>query len=300
MTRLWKIGIAVLAVLAFAAVLTFPALLHNVLGLRRANRSDEQARRNILPPLSTPTDTREKAQLFWLSPSSPDTLEPATVELNLSADPQERAKQLITALIEQAPSQLERTLPADAVLLQFYLLPNGTAIADFSEALGTETPSGILNEQMAVDSIVRTLAANLSTVYRLKILIRGQDADTLAGHLDLSQFFTDSSSGPSANPRGRRSLSRSAAGRPSCALRSSRPTAVRCEPRCELGAAADPPDDPHSLGGNYALDCAHRRIRHGPWQSFHLLPRGCPLLFGSASAKSVHRHPGQKRSEKDR
>ena len=85
MTRLWKIGIAVLAVLAFAAVLTFPALLHNVLGLRRANRSNEQARRNILPPLSTPTDTREKAQLFWLSPSSPDTLEPATVELNLSA-----------------------------------------------------------------------------------------------------------------------------------------------------------------------------------------------------------------------
>jgi hypothetical protein len=123
MTRLWKIGIAVLAVLAFAAVLTFPALLHNVLGLRRANRSDEQARRNILPPLSTPTDTRENAQLFWLSPSSPDTLEPATVELSLSADPQERAKQLITALIEQAPSQLQRTLPADAALLQFYLLP---------------------------------------------------------------------------------------------------------------------------------------------------------------------------------
>jgi len=200
MTRLWKIGIAVLAVLAFAAVLSFPALLHNVLGLRRANRSDEQARRNILPPVSTPTDTREKAQLFWLSPSSLDTLEPSTVELSLSADPQQRAKQLITALIEQAPSQLQRTLPADAALLQFYLLPNGTAIADFSEAFGTETPSGILNEQMAVDSIVRTLAANLSTVYRLKILIRGQDADTLAGHLDLSQFFTIPAQAPPQTP----------------------------------------------------------------------------------------------------
>jgi hypothetical protein len=189
MPRLWKIGIALLALLAFAALLTFPALLRSVLGLRRANRSEEQVRRAIVPPISTPTDTREKAQLFWLSPASPDTLEPSTVELDLSADAEKRAKQLITALIEKPPSPSQRTLPADAVLLQFYLLPGGTAIADFSETLETETPSGILNEEMAVDSIVRTLGANVSNVYRLKILIRGQEAETLAGHLDLSEFF---------------------------------------------------------------------------------------------------------------
>jgi hypothetical protein len=189
MPRLWKIGIAVLALFAFAALLTFPSLLRNVLGLRRANRSEEQVRRAIVPPISTPSDTRVKAQIFWLSATSPDTLEASTVELDLSADPEQRAKQLIAALIEKAPSQTQRTLPADASLLQFYLLPNATAIADFSETLETETPSGILNEEMAVDSIVRTLGANLSNVYRLKILIRGQDAETLAGHLDLSDFF---------------------------------------------------------------------------------------------------------------
>jgi hypothetical protein len=110
--------------------------------------------------------------------------------LNLSADPEKRAKQLITALIEKAPSQVQRTLPADAALLQFYLLPDGTAIADFSETVETETPSGILNEEMAVNSIVKTLAANLPDVHRIRFLIRGQDADTLAGHLDLSDFFS--------------------------------------------------------------------------------------------------------------
>jgi hypothetical protein len=190
MPRLWKIAIALLAVLAFAALLTFPSLLRSVLGLRRADRTEEQARRAIVPPISTPTDTREKAQLFWLSPTSPDTLEPTAVELDLSADVEKRVKQLITALIEKPPSQTQRTLPADAVLLQFYLMSDGTGIADFSETLETETPSGILNEEMAVDSIVRTLGANLSNVYRLRILIRGQEADTLAGHLDLSGFFT--------------------------------------------------------------------------------------------------------------
>lgn len=189
MPRLWKVAVAILALLAFAAVLTFPSLLRSVLGLRRADRTAEQARRAIVPPISTPTDTPEKAQLFWLSSTSPDTLEPTTVELDLSADAEKRAKQLIAALIEKPPSQTRRTLPADAVLLQFYLMPDGTAIADFSETFETETPSGILNEEMAVDSIVRTLGANLSNVYRLKVLIRGQEADTLAGHLDLSGFF---------------------------------------------------------------------------------------------------------------
>jgi hypothetical protein len=198
MPRLWKIAIALLALLAFAALLTFPALVRNVFGLRRANRSEEQARRAIVPPISTPTDTREKAQLFWLSPTSPDMLEPTALDLDLSADPEKRANQLITALIEKAPSQSQRTLPADAALLQFYLLPDGTAIADFSETLVTEIPSGILNEEMAVDSIVRTLGANLSNVRRIKFLIRGQDAETLAGHLDLSDFFSVS---PPATPQ---------------------------------------------------------------------------------------------------
>jgi hypothetical protein len=200
MPRLWKIGIVLLGLLAFAALLTFPSLLRDVLGLRRANRTEEQARRAIVPPISTPSDAPEKAQLFWLSASSPDTLEANTVELNLSAEVEKRAKQLITALIERPPSQIQRTLPADAVLLQFYLLNDGTAIADFSESLEAETPSGILNEELAVDSIVRTLGANLSNVHRIKFLIRGQDSETLAGHLDLSDFFSVAPQAPPQTP----------------------------------------------------------------------------------------------------
>lgn len=53
---------------------------------------------------------------------------------------------------------------------------------------------------MAVDSIVRTLGANLSTINRLKILIRGQEAETLAGHLDLGEFFSVSPPAPAPPP----------------------------------------------------------------------------------------------------
>ena len=111
------------------------------------------------------------------------------MQLPLSADPAKRGRQVLDALIADAPSEAQRTLPEDATLLGFYILPGGTAIADFSEALASETPSGILSEEMAVDSIARTLESNVAGAQRLKILIHGQEVETLAGHADLTGFF---------------------------------------------------------------------------------------------------------------
>jgi hypothetical protein len=100
-----------------------------------------------------------------------------------------RAKQVLNTLLAGPVDTELRTLPPDAVLLSFYILPNGTGVADFSEALATATPSGIQSEQLAVDSLTRTLEANVPQVQRLKILIHGQEVETLAGHLDLTGTF---------------------------------------------------------------------------------------------------------------
>jgi spore germination protein GerM len=190
MARRWKIAIALLVMFVVAGLLTFPALLRNALRLRSAATTEEQSRREITQPtITTPTDAPVSARLFWASDTEPGTLTPSEVQLSLSTEPVQRAKQLIAALITRVPSAAQRTLPADTALLQFYLLPDGTAVADFSEALSGALPSGILSEQMAVDSIVNTLQANISAARRLKILIRGQEAETLAGHVDLTGFF---------------------------------------------------------------------------------------------------------------
>jgi hypothetical protein len=175
--------------------------VRSVLRLQRAGVTEEQARRAITQSgVATPGDVREKTRIFWASPTSPATLESSEIELPLAADPVQRSRQLLTALIALPPSAAQRTLPADAELLAFYVLPNGMAIADFSESLGTETPSGILSEQMAVSSILRTLAANVPVIRSLKILIHGQETDTLAGHLDLSGFFAVSAASSSPAP----------------------------------------------------------------------------------------------------
>jgi spore germination protein GerM len=177
------------------------ALHRRVARTETATTVEEQERRAVIaPPVSTPTDVTSSARIFWISAGEPDQLAPVTVQLPLSADPAERAKQLIDALIANPPSPAQRTLPAGAALLDLYILPDGTTIADFSDELASEMPSGILSEWLAVSSIAETLGANVPSISRLKILVHGRETETLAGHIDLSDFFGVRFAAPPALP----------------------------------------------------------------------------------------------------
>lgn len=186
--RRWVIAGLFLAVII--AAIYFPILRHRIqLDAKIRQQSEQQARRELTEPLPVnPGEPKVKATLFWSS-GVDESLSPVTVELPLSSDPVLRAKQVLNTLLAGPVDAEMRTLPTDAVLLAFYLLPDGTGITDFSEALATSTPSGIESEKMAVESISRTLEANVPQVRRLKILIHGQEVDTLAGHLDLTGSF---------------------------------------------------------------------------------------------------------------
>ncbi|MDE3137540.1 MAG: GerMN domain-containing protein [Acidobacteriota bacterium] len=190
MSRRRKIAIATLVALVAAGVIYLPGLYQRVVGLRRMPVSEEAERRAVIePPLSTSTDQPVKARMFWASATVAGTVDETDVDTKLSADPVERGKQLLTALIAGPPDPSRRTLPPGTTLLEFYLLPEGTAVADFSNTLSTAMPSGIQSEQLAVESIGDTLAANIPALRRLKILIDGQEAKTLAGHIDLTGYF---------------------------------------------------------------------------------------------------------------
>jgi spore germination protein GerM len=198
--RLWVAGGLLVAVVA--AALYFPALRRQVNKTKNLpEKSTEQARRELLPPTpATSGEPRVKAKMFWGSGIDDGNLVPVTVELPLSNDPNLRAKEILNTLLAGPVDPEARTLPPDAALLAFYILPDGLAVADFSEALANSIPSGIQSEQLAVESITRTLEANVPQVQRLRILIHGQEAETLAGHLDLSQTFPVSISAPVAKP----------------------------------------------------------------------------------------------------
>jgi Sporulation and spore germination len=188
MPRNLTIALGILAVAVLIGFASLGGLHEKMKHLSENSATDEEARRAVLaPPITTPTDVTAQAKIFW--GAGPDKLAPVTVELPLSSDPVERSKQVLSELISNPPTPEERTLPADTTVLGFYVLPDGTAIADFSDALVTETPSGISSEETTIDSIVDTLQSNVASLRRLKILIHGQEVDTLAGHIDLTGFF---------------------------------------------------------------------------------------------------------------
>jgi len=205
LSKALKTTIVILAALVAVGLIALPGLRQAMQRLRSAPKTDEQARREVMQePISTPTDVQVRAQMYWLSASLPNSLEATAIQLPLSADRVERSKQLLNALIARAPDPRYRTLPAEASLLAFYLQPDGTAIADFSDEISSAMPSGILSEQLAVQSIAQTLGANVSGIRQLKILVHGQEAETLAGHLDLYGLFpvvpTAAGSAPASAP----------------------------------------------------------------------------------------------------
>jgi hypothetical protein len=187
--RYWLIGALVIAVLV--AAIYFPVLKRRLSKSAQVpEKSAEEARRELAQPSSTGAgEPIVKAKLFWSSGAEDGSLTPVSVDLPLPKEPVVRAKQVLNTLLAGPTNFDLRTVPPDAVLLAFYLLPDGTGIADFSEALSTSTPSGVQSEQMAVDSITQTLGANVPQVRWLKILIHGQGVETLAGHIDLTRTF---------------------------------------------------------------------------------------------------------------
>jgi Sporulation and spore germination len=200
MPRNLKIILGLLALAVIVGLISLRSLRRRMHRMAEARAAEEQARQAVLAlPISTPTDVTVKAKIFWAA--GPDRIAPVEVEIPLSADPVERSRQLLLALITNPPTVGQRTLPADTTLSSFYILPDGTAVADFSDAISSEMPSGILSEELAVNSIARTLESNVPGLRRLKILIHGQEAETLAGNVDLTGFFDLSSAANSPPAR---------------------------------------------------------------------------------------------------
>ena len=81
-----------------------------------------------------------------------------------------------------------RLLPPDTVVRGAYLLPGGTAIIDLGGPTITGGwGTGSHQELMAVYSLVQTATANFADVRRVRILVNGSPAETLAGHVSLSR-----------------------------------------------------------------------------------------------------------------
>lgn len=100
-------------------------------------------------------------------------------------DPVSFCRLIIEDLIKGPRSNLTVTLPPKIGLRAVYITPDKTAYVDFTEEIATEHSGGVASELMTIYSIVNSLILNVSDVDQVKILIEGEEAETLAGHIDI-------------------------------------------------------------------------------------------------------------------
>lgn len=142
--------------------------------------------RPIAPPAAGPT---EKVTLY-VADDGAGRLHPLAAQIPLPSGRQQRAEELLRALLRiyQQPDS-SHPLPPAGDVRSIYLISSGAAVIDLNAAFADQHRSGILDEQLTVNSLVETLATNVPGINRVRILVEGKTRDTLAGHVDLTEFF---------------------------------------------------------------------------------------------------------------
>lgn len=140
---------------------------------------------HVTPPSSGP------AQSFtvWVAEDSTCTLRPRLLSVPFSTTRQQRAEDLLRALLEIYTSKgSPHQLGAAAEIRDVYIVSPGLAVVDVNAAFADQM-SGIMAEELTVMSIIQTLAGNFPELTQVKFLVEGKEQETLAGHVDLYGTF---------------------------------------------------------------------------------------------------------------
>jgi len=140
----------------------------------------------VAPPPSGPTET----VTLYVADDAAGILRPRSAQIPLPSGRQQRAEELLRALVRiyQQPGATHPLAPASDIR-SVYLVNPGIAVVDLNAAFADQHRSGILSEQLTINSLVETLAINVPAIQRVNILVEGKARETLAGHADLTDFF---------------------------------------------------------------------------------------------------------------
>jgi spore germination protein GerM len=154
-------------------------------------------RRNVVPPPNINVANKVAMRSISLYYESPQML--LAPELRNVPLPENTAAAIPVAVRElikgPAGATSARVFPADTVVRAAYLLPGGTVIIDLGgNTLTQGWGTGTHEELMAAYSLVYTVTSNFPEARRVRILVNGVPAETLAGHLSLARSLEPMSS----------------------------------------------------------------------------------------------------------
>ena len=99
------------------------------------------------------------------------------------------AREIAKALLEGSKTGLVNTFPENTELQSLTIDKDGTAAASFSKDLITRHPGGSASEMATVYSLANSLAFNVPTVRKVKLLVNGKDVESIKGHIDTRRPF---------------------------------------------------------------------------------------------------------------
>jgi len=137
------------------------------------------------PPAAAPAVPKIKATLYFASEDGL-YLVPTEREVPLAEGAIAQARSILEAqLSAEATAPLTSTIPKGATLRGIFVSERNEVFVDLDPAIRTAHPGGTEQELMTVYTIVNAVLTNLPKLQEVQILIGGQEADTLAGHVDL-------------------------------------------------------------------------------------------------------------------
>lgn len=184
--------VAIFAVLLVIAL----GLTYYAYELKRKVARDEQLAAQQQQALAPPANGPAALVTLYVASDSDGSLRKTQLNLQLPPERSERARAVLRALLAQylQPGSAHAVGQASDIR-DVYLLGDDTAIVDTNAAFADAHPSGVLAEELTVGSMVVTLNANDPSIQRVKILVNGQERETLAGHADLHRFYQVSNIG---------------------------------------------------------------------------------------------------------
>ncbi len=145
---------------------------------RRAARAPE-------PAPAGEASLRTRTVTLYFGSRDAGRLIPEAREVGARDDAVGDLRELAEALIAGPREGGVPVLPSATRLLAAYIV-DGTAYLDFSGEIADGSAGGTAGEYMMIASLVNTICSNFDGVDAVRILVEGEEVDTLGGHLLVS------------------------------------------------------------------------------------------------------------------
>lgn len=130
------------------------------------------------PAPPPPTEAR------YFRVGSDGRLHPVSFELPPSAVTRDEAEAVVRRVVADSGA-----FPRGVEVLDVFVSGRGVAVVNFTNTLLLGHSGGLLAEELTVYSLSHSLVENFAAIAEVRFLVEGQEAGTLAGHLDLRSGF---------------------------------------------------------------------------------------------------------------